>query len=45
MYTNTLGNWIDGGFWIVIVVWVGLDYIGASASSKIENVYLVCPFP
>lgn len=38
MYTFTLGNWKDADFWIVTVVGVGLDYIGASASSQIENV-------
>lgn len=38
MYTYTLGNWIDTDFWIVRVVGVGLDYVGASTSSQIENV-------
>lgn len=38
MYTDTLGNWIDTDFWIVTVVEVELDCIGASASSQIENV-------
>lgn len=40
MYTYALGNWIDIDFWIVTVVGVGLDYVGASASSQIENVYI-----
>lgn len=38
MYTFTLGNCKDVDFWIVTVVGVGLDYIGPSASSQIENV-------